>query len=346
MTEVIRKATDKIQEDSVSKYIPFKYRYPSAITVEIMDTCNLKCRHCHLQFQPNTKRGFMAYDLFKEIIDRISPLFKKVNRLNFASIEALFHPRIFDMFDLIRKYNENINIYINTNGMLLDNSCVDNLLKRKIYDIHISLDGCKKETVESFKTGVDFNRVIRNFKRLQEKGRDKFNITANFVLYRNNMYELSDYLDFCKALGAISVNVIGFIAYTPQMADYCLYSERGIKKIDHLLKSAAQKAKNIGVKFRHHGTKIKARGCGYASDLMYINKKGDIVPCSLLSKKTQMFFLGRIGTTESISWGNVLNEEPFKIWTSKASVNFRRLLQKKQLPKECSLCAIGYKVIC
>lgn len=339
---MLKAIRDIDREESAS----FKHGYPSAITIEIMDICNLKCRHCHLQFQSHTKRGFIDYDLFKRIIHRISPLLKQVDRINFASVEALFHPKIFAMIDLIRKHNQKINVYINTNGMLLDAKRINNLLKRKIYDIHISLDGCKKETVESFKTGVDFDRVVRNFRRLKEKGRDKVNIKANFVLHRGNRHELIDYIDFCKNLGASSLNVIGFIAYVPQMADYCLYSQRGIKSIDRLLQEAEQKSEKLGIKLTHHGTKIAPEGCGYAADLMYIDKQGNITPCSLLSRKTRVFFLGQTGLMRQVIWGNVLKEEPFDIWMSKPSLDFRYLLHKKQLPKECVLCAIGYKVIC
>jgi MoaA/NifB/PqqE/SkfB family radical SAM enzyme len=249
------------------------------------------------------------------------------------------------MIDLVMKQNKHIIIHINTNGMLLDENRIDSLLKRKIYDFCISLDGCRKETVESFKTGVDFDRVISNIKKLKEKGGSKVCIGTNFVAHKNNISELMDYIDFCKSLGVTSISISGFISYHPEMVDYCLYSESGIKEVDELYRKAKQKAENIGIKLRHQGTKLEPRGCGM-SDLMYIDKKGNIVPCVLFSKKTRMVLLDKVGTTEQIIWGNVLEEDPYKIWTSKASVDFRRLLHEKKLPMECALCAIGYKVIC
>lgn len=330
----------------MNKLAAFERRYPSAITIEVMDICNLRCRHCHLQSQVDARRGFMDYDSFKEIIARLIPLLSSVDRLNFSSVESLFHPRIFDMIDLVRLYNKNSEIYINTNGMLLDDNRIDNLLSRNIRDIHISLDGCKKETVEAFKTGVDFNRVIKNLKRFKEKGNGKVNIRANFVLHKNNRDELIDYIDFCKDLGVAAINVIGFISYMPKMADYCFYSGSGIKEIDDLLKRAQEKAQNFGVQLRHHGTKIEPVGCRYASDLMYIDRNANVAACSLLTRETNMFFLGKTGLTKPVIWGNVLKDNPLNIWRSESCVNFRRLLDKKQLPKECSLCAIGYGVIC
>ena len=330
----------------LQKY-PFKYCYPSGITIEIMDICNLKCRHCYLQFQSDCNpRGFIDYGFFERIIGRISPLIKRARSVHFYSVEALFHKRIFDMIDLVMKQNKYISISIGTNGMLLDESRIDNLLKRKIYSFLISLDGCRKETVESFKTGVDFDRVISNMKKLKEKGGDEVTIVANFVAHKNNISELMDYIDFCKSLGVTSIIISGFISYTPEMADYCLYSESGIKEVDEVYSKAMQKAEAIGIELRHQGTKLEPRGCDYASGGMYIDKKGNIVPCSLLSRKTQMFLLDKAGASEQIIWGNVFEEDPYKIWTSKVSVDFRRLLHEKKLPRECALCAMGYKVIC
>jgi MoaA/NifB/PqqE/SkfB family radical SAM enzyme len=326
---------------------PFRYRYPSAITIEIMDVCNLKCKHCYLQAQSSfAPRGFMDYSFFAKIIERISPLLKRASLLNFDSVEPLFHKRIFDMIDLVRNENKYITVNINTNAMLLDDDRIDNLLKRGIYDFLISLDGCKKNTVESFKTGADFDRVVSNIKKLRAKGGEKVRIRMNFVAHKNNIDELMDYIDFCGKLDAKTIVISGFIAYVPEMVDWCLYSEDGIGPINELYRKAKHKSEELGMVLIHHGTKLKPRGCGFAAGLMYIDKTGNVVPCVLLSKKTRMALLDRIGMTERIVWGNVLEGDSYRIWTSRASVDFRRLLHDEKLPPQCELCAIGYKVIC
>jgi MoaA/NifB/PqqE/SkfB family radical SAM enzyme len=183
------------------RYYPFKYRYPSMITIEVMDTCNLKCSHCYLQARPSSNKGFMAYDFFEKIVQRLSPVIKRARVVAFSSTEALLHKRIFDMMDLVRERDRYIDIGLDTNGMLLDENRIYNLLKRGIYSYPISLDGCRKETVESFKTGVDFDRVVGNMKKLKEikeNGEDRIRIHVNFVAHKGNIGELLDYVDFCK----------------------------------------------------------------------------------------------------------------------------------------------------
>jgi len=324
----------------------FEHHYPSAITIEIMDICNLRCRHCFLQFQSNPRPGFMGYNLFEKLIGRISPLIKRASQVNFSSVEALFHPRIFDMIDLVRKQNKNITFRINTNGMLLDENRIDNLLERGIDNFGISLDGCKRETIEFFKSGADFDRVVSNIKKLKGKGGNKVSIEMKFVAHKNNISELMQYIDFCKGLGVEAIHISGLISFSPEIAEYCLYSETGIQEVDELYHQASQKAKSMGIKVRHLGTKLKPKGCRAAQFTMYIDKEGNVAPCVHLSRKIPMVLLNKAGTTEQIIWGNVFEEDPYKIWTGEASTRFRRLLHTGKLPKECELCAVGYRVIC
>lgn len=333
--------------EAIRSNYPFKYQYPSQITIEIMDICNLKCSHCYLQSQVKSSpsRGFMDYDFFEQIIKRISPLIKRAYHVNFLSVESLFHKRIFDMIDLVRKQNRNVGMSIITNGMLLDEKKIDRLLERDIHSITFSLDGWKKETVESFKRGTDFDRVVINIKRARERSKDKFNLTTNFVAHKRNIHELLNYIDFCKSLGISRIHINGFVSYSPEMRDYCLYSWEGNKEVDELFRQAKQKARTLGIILNYESTKLQPRGCNLFSR-MYIDINGNIVSCVLLSVKTQLVLLDKVGFTEPIIWGNVFEEDPCNIWRSKASVDFRRLLYEDKLPKECSLCAIGYGVIC
>ena len=54
--------------------------------------------------------------------------------------------------------------------MLLNERNIIKLKKRMPIDLGVSLDGCKKETVEKIKTGVNYDRVIRNMKLLKKHG--------------------------------------------------------------------------------------------------------------------------------------------------------------------------------
>ncbi|MDD5109536.1 MAG: radical SAM protein [Candidatus Omnitrophica bacterium] len=344
LAETVKYYNDKRVQFIRNKY-PFEYQCPKSITIEIMNTCNIRCQHCYLKAQINPAKKFMDYDFFEKIIQKTSALIKTVGDVNFASVEALFHPNFFDMVDLIQKVDKDARIHINTNGMLLDEDCIDKLLKRRIYTFSLSLDGCKKETVESFKSGVDFDKIIRNCKMLKEKGRNQVKIVANFVAHRSNINEIMDYIDFCNDLGVTAIGITGFISYDQKMTGDCLYSESGIMEVDELLRKAKDKAESVGIYLSHRETKLTPKGCP-SLNIMYIDIEGNIVPCVNLSKNTRITLLDKTGITEQVIWGNVINGDARKVWMDKPSVNFRKSLYENKLPNECCLCAMGYGVIC
>ena len=72
--------------------------YPKFINVEIMDICNLKCSHCYIENWDNHD-GFMDYNLFEKLIERLSDMLKHAQSFDCSSVEGLFHKSIFDMFD-------------------------------------------------------------------------------------------------------------------------------------------------------------------------------------------------------------------------------------------------------
>ena len=65
-------------------------------------------------------------------------------------------------------------------------------------DLGVSLDGCKKETVEKIKTGVKYDRVIRNMKLLQKHD---ISVRTIFVSSKDNIDQLLEYVDFLRFSG-------------------------------------------------------------------------------------------------------------------------------------------------
>ena len=101
-------------------------KYPRFITIEIMDICNLRCSHCFIENWDNHD-GFMKYDFFEKIVERLSETIKHAQSFDFSCVEALFHKRLFDMFDSVKSINPNMYLHVNTNGMLLTKEKIQKL---------------------------------------------------------------------------------------------------------------------------------------------------------------------------------------------------------------------------
>ena len=323
--------------------------YPEAIVLEIMNKCNLKCKHCRVTYYGNVlddvNPTFMEFEFFTKIVDRISPLIRKAYRFQFSSIEPLFHKDIFKMMDYVSKYNKNIDLGILSNGMLLNETIINELMKRNVSSVTISLDGYKKETVEAFKTNVNFDRLISNIRLLTKLCKNKIEVNVVFVATKANIGELVEYVGFCKSLNIDRVLVNGLQSFSPEFSHLYLYSKQGNPEVQEIFQRTYDKAKNNDIDIEFPSLVAKPSSCGLHST-MTIDDKGNIAPCICLARKTPFELFSETKVLGPVVWGNVFDEDPLLIWRSKNSVQFRTKSKNKEVPGECSLCVDAYGVGC
>ncbi len=323
--------------------------YPEAISVEIMNKCNLECKHCRVSYHGNVMDDvnptFMTFECFTKIADRIFPLIKKAYRFQFSTVEPLFHKDIFKMMDYVSKYNKYIDLGILSNGMLLNERNINELMKRSVSSITISLDGYKKETVEAFKTNVNFDGLISNIQLLTKLCKNKIEVNVVFVATKENIGELVEYVSFCKSLNIDRILVNGFQSFFPDSSHLYLYSKQGNPEVQEIFQRAYDRAKNNDIDIEFPSLVAKPSSCGLHST-MTIDGKGNVAPCICLARKTPFELFSETKVLGPVVWGNVFDENPLLIWRSKNSVQSRAKLKSKEIPDECSLCVDAYGVGC
>ncbi len=325
----------------------FENRYPYEIGIQLMDICNLKCKHCYLQAKVYNKKqkGLMKYDYFLKILERIRGILARANSVHFCTVEALMHPRIFDIMESIWSVNSECIIRITTNGMLLTENRVKkiNQYKNKIR-LNISLDGCNKKTVEGIKTGVNFDKLKRGMLRLKKYG---ISFNTNIVISRANIGELFDYIPFCKEHGVTDIRANPIALWKNDISKLDdntyegIYDEQPIKIIDNKFAAAQSIAHSLHMNFFYRRTQIKPLGCGTASYTMFIDMNGNILSCWLSGFEIPFSITGHESSSKITIWGNIFEQDPYQIWTSKQSVDFRRIIHSRRSPKSCSGCPLG-----
>lgn len=100
------------------------YRYNLAknglpkIEVQIVDQCNLNCRGCS-HFCGIADRVFYDLSQFEKDMNRLSRLFKKINKIKLLGGEPLLHPELISFIRIARDYFPLSDIVVVTNGILL-----------------------------------------------------------------------------------------------------------------------------------------------------------------------------------------------------------------------------------
>ena len=326
---------------------PFEDRYPHEIGIQIMDVCNLRCAHCYLEIldedgvpwqKGRFAKGKMPIEMFHKIADNLRDVLPHVNAVNFTAVEALFHPQIWEIIDTLREINPDIGIRIDSNGMLLNERNIIKLKERMPIDLGVSLDGCKKETVEKIKTGVNYDRVIRNMKLLKKHGIAPRTI---FVSSKDNIDELLEYVDFCSDLGVDSIKVNTLMPYEVKFSPFTLAGTKPVEYVDEIYRKAKLRAYELGMDFFYRRTYVKPLGCGGASYTLQIDVEGNVSPCAWYTKDTPFSLFGKTTWTKQTIWGNLVTDNPMEVWQSPESIRFRKILHDRKLPDTCKGCPQG-----
>ena len=149
--------------------------FPIHLDIESASACNLKCPFCASTMKnwgPDNK-GFMEFALFKKIIDESTQNGLFSIKLSLRG-EPLLHPRLCDMIRYAKEKGI-IDIYFNTNAVLLDEKMIHSLIEAGLDRISISFEGYTKEIYEKYRVGANFESVRDNI-ILLKKIRDELNI--------------------------------------------------------------------------------------------------------------------------------------------------------------------------
>lgn len=152
---------------------------PFVLFVDPVNTCNFQCTFCptgdrNLIKATDRWQGQIDFDVYKKVIDDLGEFDRplKVLRL-YKEGEPLLHTRFADMVRYARESGSVEYIDTTTNGSLLTPERVGPILDAGINRINISVDGMSTEQYWEFtKTRVDFNRFVKNIRRLYERKGD------------------------------------------------------------------------------------------------------------------------------------------------------------------------------
>lgn len=144
--------------------------FPIHLDIEATNRCNLKCSFCD-KLPYLSKDDFCDLDpaLFYRIIDEGAEKGLMSLKLSYRG-EPLLHPKIVDFVSYAKKKGL-LDIYFNTNGMLLTEETGRQLTDAGLDRISISVEGTDPEIFERERRGASFSRIqnnIENFIRIRD----------------------------------------------------------------------------------------------------------------------------------------------------------------------------------
>jgi|TARA_B110000438_G_C15800256_1_gene644799 organic radical activating enzyme len=172
--------------DIWDKYLIFRYRlhifpekqivydFPIYLLIEPVSACNLRCVMCfQIDDSFSSSKNFMGkmeFSLFKKIIDDAYNGGTKA--ITMASRgEPTLHPQLGEMLEYCKgKFFE---LKMNTNGTLLTDKLIHQILQSGVTEMVFSVDSYSKKEYESIRVKGIFETVLNNIKKFKEI-REKF----------------------------------------------------------------------------------------------------------------------------------------------------------------------------
>ena len=178
------------------------------------NACNLHCRHCYL---PNHNLDILSKDTVLRLVDEWNEIVKE-ERGQYGGIfhikggEPFMVPYLFDVIDRLSEI-KSLRLMLTTNGTFVDEQVFRKLKNcNESLDGHVtvivSLDGATEETNTKIRGKGHFDKVLKFLKGLRNHG---INFYLNCVLHKDNIEELSAYIDLANKYGATQANFLNFI---------------------------------------------------------------------------------------------------------------------------------------
>ena len=322
--------------------------YPVHIIVQTVTACNLGCEHCFINNYgveiPDAHSNIMQWDMFMKILGRLTPAVKHAEYFQFSTFEELMHKRLFDMMDEVLKINPKIKFPIHSNTMLIDDEKIARLQQYPISEVTISLDGMKKETVERFKTGATYEKIIESIKKFTALKWDA-RVGVVFVAHKDNIAELPEYVDFVHAMGVNTIYVNNLLSFTPKFREKYLYTKEGNPEAAAIFQQAIDRVEKLGMTIYIPRLTPSPMGCSIV-EAVYINAYGDVSPCDFLAESTPFNLFGEEKQGTPLKFGNVLREDILDIYRSTQVREFRDHHRHAEVPEPCTHCIDAYGLMC
>ncbi|KKK86075.1 hypothetical protein LCGC14_2766870 [marine sediment metagenome] len=173
-------------------------RMPKYFEIETIRDCNAKCSMCTVG-QWDSKKGKMSNDLFNRIVKETALHSDWIETICLSrNGEPLLDNNISNKIIMLKE-NKIKKVSFSTNASLLSEKKAIELLQTGLDEINFSIDGTTKETFESIRIGLNFEKVVNNclrFIELRNQMKAKTSVRIRMVLQDDNKHERDDFINF------------------------------------------------------------------------------------------------------------------------------------------------------
>jgi len=176
-------------------------KYPLHLDIELNPSCNLKCKMCTYSAEVNkktSKKYWMIFEDYKKIIDEAVDI--GVKSIQFNHINEPLMRRDIGGFIKYAKDCGIVDIMISTNGVLLTEKMIKELIESGLTRLSISIDAITVDVYNKMRKGGDYNKLVSNIENFIDT-KNKMDtslplLKVTFVRSPLNEHEQRDFVDY------------------------------------------------------------------------------------------------------------------------------------------------------
>jgi len=299
---------------------PMVWGKPITFSIEPTNRCNLKCPECPSGLGELTRNlGLLSIDNFKLIINQIKDTCFYIQL--FFQGEPYINKHLSEMIAYAR--NNKVYTSISTNGLLLSETKINEILNNPPDKLIFSIDGLDEESYQKYRVGGKFADAEKALKTLITKRNDKKQklpfVELQFIAMKQNENQISDVFEFGNKLGVNKV-----VIKTMQLSSY----ENALEFMPLNKKYSRYFIENNQLKIK---SKLKNE-CFALWRTSVITWDGDVAVCCF-------------DKDASFKLGNVFKTNFNQIWKNENYSKFRqRILSNRRSVPMCTNCTEGLRI--
>jgi radical SAM protein with 4Fe4S-binding SPASM domain len=304
------------EEPTMEKY---KRPFPRVIRIEPAGVCNLRCVHCST-LEAIGKGGLLSQETYQIVLDTIKRNIKKID------VVVLYHggePLLHRDFSRIVKEIKGLGVrFVKTisNGMLLTEANMQELIESGLDSIEFSLDGESSQENDFIRVRGPYEKIVKNVKRLIDL-KMQMNSATPEVLISNVQFLKKENLEAIKN--------------DPAPPQYLIDEFSGSYKgqIGRIKSNWARPWLDMGIDsdlFDIHEVpemNVSEPTCDHVENIVTIRWNGDIVPCCFDLTGKQIL-------------GNIHQNTLEKLWNDSPYLDLRKSIKTGCFNSICKKCYI------
>lgn len=251
--------------------------------------CNLECIFCLRVFMEHIHETDVSPEELQRLADQA---FEQASGISLSlGAEPTMNPQFDQLVELLGEYPY-LHTTMTTNGTTLGGKIGKLLVEKGFKEIHVSLDGATKETVESIREGIRFEHVIKNLEILKQRKEELQSpyprLKMHFALMKRNIHELPMFVELAHRLGAAEIRFQHFIIPHESLIDESLWFEP--ERANRYMEEALQRCRELNIavdapplfelnKEKNGNKQLRTQQCHWPWKGMLIDPDGNATPC-------------------------------------------------------------------